>query len=592
LKKIYEHQLLQKSVIDFIINSDKNKIINFLTGKQFTIHQILQKIFLEMKTKLLLLLMLFWETSIGQYTNEKLQEFLLSAYNPPGTSTDAPPYPDTLFTDYKNAGFDTFLWIYDDDSLLNKIHQYKFKYFINIQSIGDDNDDVEFLLRGENDEAPPDMPEYLLQRLDSLVDKYKNDPYLIGYYICDEPFANAFDNIAKVINRIRSKDSSRVCYVNLWPYFPNDPDDTTPEEGDNNYLEEFIQKTHISLLSYDRYIFYNLIEGENYDDVEEYFNQIERIRAKALKYDIPFCNIVQAIGTNGTSVSWDAPGNGEHLDWRTPSESEHRWLVYTSLAYGVHGIVWFHWDCCDWGVIENPDRDTVYPSIKSINHEIDSLKNIMFNLKTKSVYHLNGIQITRINNIPDILFEASQDAQLIVGTFETKDENYKYFMLVNKDYEDSISTQLKMNYSLKHLQFFNVKNNTWEEMPFEPDSEGIVFTVNLRAGGGKLFRFQEIAPIPSELDFSINPNPFSNITTISYTIPEMFHGTNYHKVELHIYDTKGKKVATLINQTQSSGQYTIDIQPDYLSNGLYICVLKIDNKNFVKKVIKTKSLQN
>ncbi len=171
------------------------------------------KINVKMRIKAVLLLYLLFFSMDMLLAQDNF--FLLSAFNPPCTSTPEPPYPDTLFTDYKNANVDIFLWIRDDDSLLQKIHQYGFKYFINIQSIGGEDDDIEFLLRGDNEEAPPDIPEYLLQKLDELVDKYKDDPDLLGYYICDEPFASAFDNIAKVVARIREKDPARICYVNL-----------------------------------------------------------------------------------------------------------------------------------------------------------------------------------------------------------------------------------------------------------------------------------------------------------------------------------------------------------------------------------------
>ncbi len=516
--------------------------------------------------------------------HQKMQEFLLSAYNPPGTSTATPPYADTLFIDYKNAGFDNFLWIYDDDSLLQKIHQYGFKYFVNIQSIGNEDDDIEFLLRGENEEAPPDITENLLQELDTLVDKYKDDPDLLGYYICDEPFASGFDNIAKVVARIREKDPTRICYVNLWSYFVNEEGDNTPVEGDENYIENFIQKTNIDLLSSDRYNFYNLLEDGDYDDNEEYFNQIERIRKKALKYDIPFCNIVQAVGTNGTSVSWDSQGDGEHLDWRTPSKAEHRWLVYSSLAYGVHGIVWFHWDCCDWGVIENPDRDSIYPSLQSINQEIDSLKQIMFGLKTKNVYHLNGKQISRLTNTPDIILEASQNISLIAGSFENENDNENYFMLMNKDYYNSVSAQIKINYLLNNFEVFNVNDNIWEIVPFETESSGDVFDINLRAGGGKLYRFNGNKLAPSEFDFSISPNPFETSTTISYSVPEMYNGENYHNIKLNIYDLQGKKVAELVNEKQAAGKYFVEIKANSLSGGVYLCTLNIDEEKTTKKI--------
>ena len=517
----------------------------------------------------------------GQQTLWTQSEFLLSAYNPPCTSHPEPPYPDSLFTDYLNAHMDIFLWARDEDALIDKIHQYGIKYFIDVQSIGDENDDVEFLLRGENEEAPPDIPEYLLQEIDDLVDKYKDDPNLLGYYLCDEPFASAFDNIAKVVDRIRSKDPNRVCYVNLWPYFPNEPGDLTPPEGDDAYLESFIQKTNIRLLSYDRYNFYNLS-----DDNEAYFDQIERIRRKAVKYDLPFCNIVQAIGTNGTSVSWDSPGDGEHLDWRTPNEAEHRWLVYTSLVYGVHGLVWFHWDYADWGVIENPDKDLVYPSLQSINGEIDSLKQIMLKLKTKQVYHVRGNHIERISETPDVVVQLPQQDSLIVGTFADEAGEENYFMLMNKDYSHPLSTTVKMSYFLTDLQLFDVNDNSWKAVSFETDSSGTTFTADLREGGGKLYRFSGSRLLPSEFDFTLAPNPFETTTTLTYSIPEMFHGRSSHQVKLEVYDGQGQKVATLVDEEQGAGRYFVEFKGSRFPSGTYLCVLSVDGEQVVEKMIK------
>ena len=408
------------------------------------------------------------------------KNFILSAYNPPGTTDDAPPYEDTLFTDFKDANMDLFLWVRDEDDFVDIVRSYDFKYLMNIGSIIDED-----ILRGDPNVAPPDITPAQLQDLDSLISKYKNDPNLIGYYLCDEPFENGFNNIATVIDQIRQKDPTRFSFVNLWPYFEN-------EIGDENYIESFIQITKPEFISYDRYNFYNFS-----DDNEEYFDQIERIRKLALKYDIPFCNIVQAVGTNGTSVSWNSPGDGEHLDWRTPNAAEHRWLVYSSLTYGVHGLVWFPWDTADWGVIQNPDKDTIYPSIQSVNGEIDSLKEIMLGLSTKSVYHLNGTQITRNSDTSSIKMEIAPDADFVVGFFEDKNQNDKYFMLMNKDTINTVDTEVKMTYFLNNLEVFNTNTNTWENMPYVITSEGSNFQLNLRAGAGKLFKFSgDEMPLP------------------------------------------------------------------------------------------------
>ncbi len=263
-------------------------------------------------------------------------EFLISAWSPP-YAWYGPPYEDTVFSYYKNANFDNALWVRDDNALIQKVHQFGLKYFLLVTPIIGG-----LYLRAPDKETPPDVTEEMLQTLDAVVDKYKDDPNLLGYHICDEPHKQAFPNIGKVIERIRKKDPTKLSFVNIWP----------SGKGYREYIDELLQTAKLELLSYDRYNFFN-----GYDEAASYFSNLKIIREYALKYDIPFCNIIQAIGTNGTVE--------EHLNWRTPSVSEHRWLVYSSLTYGVHALIWFHWHL-DWGVTGNPDREIIYPSIQSI----------------------------------------------------------------------------------------------------------------------------------------------------------------------------------------------------------------------------------
>jgi photosystem II stability/assembly factor-like uncharacterized protein len=59
------------------------------------------------------------------------------------------------------------------------------------------------------------------------------------------------------------------------------------------------------------------------------------------------------------------------------------------------------------------------------------------------------------------------------------------------------------------------------------------------------------------------PNPFNPITNIKYQLPK----TNY--VVLKIYDLLGREVATLINEKQSPGIYSIDFDGTMYASGIY-----------------------
>ena len=75
--------------------------------------------------------------------------------------------------------------------------------------------------------------------------------------------------------------------------------------------------------------------------------------------------------------------------------------------------------------------------------------------------------------------------------------------------------------------------------------------------------------IPNTYSLNQNyPNPFNPSTKINYNIPV----TNF--VTLKIYDVLGKEVASLVNEKQSAGSYTVDFFAGNLSSGVYFYRIK------------------
>jgi hypothetical protein len=88
--------------------------------------------------------------------------------------------------------------------------------------------------------------------------------------------------------------------------------------------------------------------------------------------------------------------------------------------------------------------------------------------------------------------------------------------------------------------------------------------------------------VPSKL-LSNYPNPFNPTTTISFSIPEV------SQVTLSIYNIKGQKVKTIVNDMMNSGNYKfdwngLDEKGKNVSSGVYFYKLEINDK--VKKVNK------
>ncbi len=404
-----------------------------------------------------------------------LDRFLLSIYNPPYAWRYG-PYRDKDFDYYQKAGFDNFLWARDEAKLMEKIHKYHFKYFLNVRALfpeeGPGNIDY---LRGvknpdEDNETynvrPAVVPEVLLKKLDILVDKYKDDPDLIGYWICDEPFPSAYKNIAKVIERIRQKDPKHYSLVNI---------------GDNEYtteknIDKFLEITKAKVLCFDRYNFFN-----GFDRNRQFLQLLGMIRQKALEYNIPFYGFVQAVGTNGTSAS--------ELDWRTPNLNEMRWLAYHMLTYGAKGLLWFHWDAEDWGVIQNPARNKIYINLQKVNKEIKSLGDMMANLKTVDVYQVKGEKIIgqRKEGDKKFIYPVDNKTSLTVGMF-SRNDGKEYFMLTNTSFRTSVNSEIKILKAINGLEAFNIETKKWETININANSDNTTFMLELEKGSGKLFR--------------------------------------------------------------------------------------------------------
>ena len=91
--------------------------------------------------------------------------------------------------------------------------------------------------------------------------------------------------------------------------------------------------------------------------------------------------------------------------------------------------------------------------------------------------------------------------------------------------------------------------------------------------------------LPGEFQLAQNyPNPFNPFTTLLYELSEISH------VKITIYDMLGRKVKTLINETQDAGSRTViwNATNDYgepVSAGIYLYQIKAGEYLQTKKMV-------
>jgi len=118
---------------------------------------------------------------------------------------------------------------------------------------------------------------------------------------------------------------------------------------------------------------------------------------------------------------------------------------------------------------------------------------------------------------------------------------------------------------------------TWEIVPGSPDKICVYLTHFSKIVGGKnviTSNKQNESDLPSKFTLDQNfPNPFNPTTTIRYSIP-LNKSNNSYNVQLKVYDLLGNVVATLVNTSQSAGNYTVNFEANKLSSGVYYYQIK------------------
>ncbi|MEP7145680.1 MAG: T9SS type A sorting domain-containing protein, partial [bacterium] len=89
-----------------------------------------------------------------------------------------------------------------------------------------------------------------------------------------------------------------------------------------------------------------------------------------------------------------------------------------------------------------------------------------------------------------------------------------------------------------------------------------------------------VVGVPAKYELSQNyPNPFNPKTIIKYEIPNANH------VTIIVYDIMGKEIATLVNQLQDAGYYSVTLDGSKFASGQYFYKLQAGDFSQVNRMI-------
>lgn len=261
------------------------------------------------------------------------------------------------------------------------------------------------------------LPEsHINEHVAAYTGRAGSHPAVFGYFLADEPSAQAFPTLARWAKAFRAVAPNQLPYVNLFPNYASIEQLGT--ENYARYIESFIRMTELPYVSYDHYA---LMEDGSLRD--GYFANLELVRKAALRHNIGFWNVVMSTAC---------------LNYAEPDEAGLRFQAYTTLAYGARGLSWFTYFTpaignFRHGPIDQFGQETpTWSMLRRVNLQIHRLGPTYLTLRSIGVFHhpnipegCQGISVSR--HVGELT-----GGDLLVGEFEDP-LGRPFIILVNKD---------------------------------------------------------------------------------------------------------------------------------------------------------------
>ncbi|MBN2513495.1 MAG: beta-galactosidase [Sedimentisphaerales bacterium] len=314
----------------------------------------------------------------------------------------------------------------------------------------------------------------LIKTTDAKPEDLLNSPVCWGINLHDEPSARDFGRLRTAVDKLRQTSPGKLTYINLFPNYAGNA-----QLGTDNYdqhVSRFVNEVEPDVLSMDHYPI--MVPGA--DGRKGYCDNLEVMRTYSLQKKIPFWNFFNTMPY------------GPHYD---PTEAQLRWQIYTSLAYGAKGVLYFCYYTPAGGefpkggaIITRDDRKTRhYYEAQRINRAIRNLGPTLMKLTSTRVYRIEP------KDKPAAILKGSPIRQLTAGDYlvgEFVHEDGRKAVLLN-NYDFAYSSWPTVTFEAPVESVLEIDPETSEARPVIDDSpamEGL--QISLDSGAGRLFIIQ------------------------------------------------------------------------------------------------------
>ncbi|MEY8759768.1 hypothetical protein [Chryseobacterium tongliaoense] len=284
------------------------------------------------------------------------------------------------------------------------------------------------------------IPE-IKSRPEEAVKILKNYSSFLGYYIEDEPNTSRFEPLSDIVSRLRKADSQHFTYINLFPNYATN--DQLQASSYKNYVEQYLSKVKINLVSFDHYsVVNNTVRPEFYEN-------LEIIRSQSQKFNKPF---------------WGFACTAIHFEYRQPTLASLRLQQFGNILYGAQGIQYYtYWSVNDlhwrqnnysYAIVDEKGNPTpTYSIVKTVNEQIQKLAWIFSGAKSDAVYHM-GNEIpsgtSKLYSVPKQFKVFSTYGKNALISLMSKGKN-KFIIVQNKSLNENLNLDYRLQIALKKV---------------------------------------------------------------------------------------------------------------------------------------------
>ena len=241
---------------------------------------------------------------------------------------------------------------------------------------------------------------------------------------------NGIDSIVKALNEVLDKDGTDV-KIALETMAGKGSEMGTSFEQFKEIISK-LKDTKAPIIGYDQYTQCHDKYAHPEEGIKSYFYDLDMFRKITKEYDVPVYISLLCIG---------------HWNHRVPTEDDIRWQMYTALAHGMRGIIWFYFHqphhdysyrggpYTNFGMRKTPMFDIIARQQYIFKEGYEEQFNKM---ELINVYHLNDNYVfedqkQKDEDIDELILD--REFPVIISHYQEFDSKKKWISFVNGSQE-------------------------------------------------------------------------------------------------------------------------------------------------------------